>query len=178
MTTSVRSKAYLIAAIAIVGGMLLACGEPNWGPTNPPWKTQPLSLDTKEYFCTKFAGTSTQAVCQDGKEVYAKDLVPIIEQRFPENQTPYSEVAEVLQGYPFSIDESKLPDGTVTSRTYEYLLTEFDGFCIRFSIRDLQSEIVSRVYTVWNDTCGPARGHPGLTRPWFSKPTPERSPAP
>lgn len=175
MPNPARSSKQLVAALAILAGMLFACGEPNWGPTNPPWK-QPLSLDTKEFFCSKFAAVATREVCRTGQEVYAKDLVPIIEQRFPENQISYPEVAEALQGYPFSIDEAKLPDGTVTSRGYEYLLTEFDGFCIGFGISDLQTNIVTRVYSVWSDVCGPARGNRGLTRPWYSKPT--KSPTP
>ena len=176
--TTTRARLYLVVVFAMLAFALLACGEPDWRPANRPWEKQPISRDTKEYFCTKFSLPATHPVCNPEKEVYANDLIPIVEQRFPENQILYSEVSEVLSGYPFSIDESKPPGGPVTSRTYEYLLTEFDGVCMRFSIRDLQTGIVSRVYPVWDEMCGPARGHPGLTRPWYFRPTPVRSPAP
>ncbi len=115
--------------------------------SNPeyPWAAQPLQPQTKEYFCNALGLASDHTICQPNREMFAADLVPALEERFPVNQTPYSEVAEVLKGYPVQADESKLPDGTVTSKRYAYLLTEYDGFCVYFSIRDVQSDIVARI---------------------------------
>lgn len=112
-----------------------------------PWAAQPLQLRTTNYFCNRLGLTSENPVCQSNRDVFAADLVPALEQRFPVNQTPYSEVAKVLQGYPVQTEESKLPDGTITSRTYVYLLTEYDGFCVAFDMHDIQSEIVERIYS-------------------------------
>jgi hypothetical protein len=109
-----------------------------------PWVVQPIRPETKEYFCTKLDLPSTNAVCQVDKEVLTKDLLPVLQEKFPINQTPYSVVAETLKGYPVEVEESTLPDGTVTSRAYAYLLTEFDGFCVDFYV-DIQTNIVKRI---------------------------------
>jgi hypothetical protein len=110
-----------------------------------PWASQPLRQETKDYFCNKLGLASDHPICQSERDVFAADLVPVLEERFPVNQTPYSEVADVLRGYPVRTEESKLPDGTVTSRGYAYLLTEYDGFCVYFSMHDIQTEIVERI---------------------------------
>jgi hypothetical protein len=122
------------------------CGtlRPTSNPEHP-WAAQPLQLRTTNYFCNRLGLTSDNPVCQSNRDVFAADLVPALEQRFPVNQTPYSEVAKVLQGYPVQTEESKLPDGTITSRTYAYLLTEYDGFCVYYTMTDIQNEFVGRI---------------------------------
>jgi len=168
--TSTRARLYLVAVFAMLAFVLLACGEPDWRPANRPWATQPLRLETKEYFCTKFGLPSTHPVCQPERDVFAKDLIPIVEQRFPANTTSYAEVAETLDGYPVGVEESKLPDGTVTGRSYVYLLTEFDGFCTEFVMNDIQAEMVERI--MWGEKykCVPDIDEHAPARPWLMKP--------
>jgi hypothetical protein len=135
----------LMLFLSSFGGL---CGtlRPTSNPEHP-WAAQPLQPETKEYFCRKLGLANDHPICQPNRDVFAADLVPVLEERFPVNQTPYSEVAAVLKGFPAQAEESKLPDGTVTSRVYAYLLTEYDGFCVYFGIRDIQSEIVERIFS-------------------------------
>jgi hypothetical protein len=149
----------------------LACGGYESGaPAYRPWAIQPLRLETKEYFCTKFSLPSTHPVCQPERDVFAKDLIPIVEQRFPVNTTSYSEVAKTLDGYPVAVEGSKSPDGIVSSRTYVYSLTEFDGFCVYFVMNDVQSEMVERVLWSENTKCVPDVDGQPASRPWLLKP--------
>lgn len=120
-----------------------------------PWVVQPIRPETKEYFCAKLGLPPTHPVCQADKDVLTKDLLPVLQQRFPTGQTLYSEVAEVLKGYPVQVEETKSPNGTVVSLRYNYLLTEFDGFCIEIEVRDPQSGIVSRIYSSNPSGSGP-----------------------
>jgi hypothetical protein len=145
----------LLLFLSSFGGL---CGtfRPAYNPKYP-YVTQPLRQETKDYFCNKLGLTSDHPICQSNRDVFAADLVPLLEERFPVNQTPYSEVAEVLRGYPVDAQESKMPDGTVTSRTYAYLLTEYDGFCVYFGIHDVQADMVSRIYTSSVSGSGPTR---------------------
>jgi hypothetical protein len=151
------------------------CGtlQPAANPDHP-WAAQPLQPATKEYFCRQLGLANDHPICQPNRDVFAADLVPVLEERFPVNQTPFSEVAAILKGYPVQAEESKLPDGTVTSKRYAYLLTEYDGFCVYFSIRDVQSDIVARISSTsigsgpTRDTCtsSEVRAQP---RPWQLK---------
>jgi hypothetical protein len=114
--------------------------------------------------------------------VFARDLFEVLQERFPENKTSYSEIAEVLAGYPVGVEESTSPDGTVTSRVYVYLLTEFDGFCVYFGTTDLHSEIIERVYASSlgsgpsPTTCG-SQELRMMPRPFLLEATPESVPA-
>lgn len=49
-----------------------------------------------------------------------------------------------MQGFPVAIEESKSPEGDVTGRSYAYLLTQFEGFCVYFDV-DLKTNIVTRI---------------------------------
>jgi hypothetical protein len=141
-----QHRGLLLLLLALFwSSVALAC---SWLDTNPaqehPWIAQPLQLKTTNYFCNKLGLTSDNPICQPNRDVFAADLVPALEQRFPINQTPYSEVAEVLRDYPVQAEESKLPDGTVTSKRYAYLLTEYDGFCVDFYV-DVNSNMIKRI---------------------------------
>lgn len=135
----------LILVMSSFGGL---CGtlQPTANPEHPR-AAQPLQPETEEYFYRQLGLASDHPVCQPSRDVYAADLVPVLEEHFPVNQTFYSEVAEVLNGYPVEVENTKTPDGTITAKRYVYLLTEFDGFCMYFSTTDLQSERVERIYS-------------------------------
>jgi len=140
-----RKSLWLLILALFWTGFSGLCGtlRPASNPEHP-WAAQPLQLRTTNYFCSRLGLTSENPVCQSNRDVFAADLVPVLEQRFPVNQTPYSEVAKVLQGYPVQSEESTLPDGTITSKRFAYLLTEYDGFCIDFYV-DVSSDMVKRI---------------------------------
>ncbi|CAG1007439.1 hypothetical protein ANAEL_03536 [Anaerolineales bacterium] len=166
---------FLLALILVMSSFGGLCGtlQPAANPEHPR-AAQPLQPETKEYFCRQLGLANDHPVCQPNRDAYVADLVPVLEERFPVNQTPYSEVADLLQDYPVQVEESKLPDVTVTSKRFAYLLTEYDGFCVYFSIRDVQSEIVARISSTsigsgpTRDTCtsSEVRAQP---RPWQLK---------
>lgn len=110
-----------------------------------PWLVEPIQRDTQIYFCEQLNLGPDNAVCSPNHSVRAIQLVQVLQARFLSKETRYSEIAKDLSGYPVEAEESTLPDGTVTSRAYVYLLTEFDGFCVYFYIRDLQTEVVDRI---------------------------------
>jgi hypothetical protein len=109
-----------------------------------PWVGQPITAESKASLCASLALEAKHPLCQPGSAVYAPDLLPVLERKFPLYTTPYTQVAQTLAGYPANVEESKSPDGTVTSKRYVYLLTNFDDFCVYFYV-DLQSEIVDRI---------------------------------
>lgn len=133
--------------VIFITAMGLACA---WLQVDPetarkyPWLVQPLRLETKAYFCERLDLDLEHPVCRPDRNVLALDLLRVLQERFPVNETPYSKVAEVLSGYPVEAEESITPDGTVTSRAYVYLLTEFDGFCVYFDV-DLETGMVTRI---------------------------------
>jgi hypothetical protein len=134
-----------VMAVCIV--LSLSC---SWFQPDPetaqkhPWLVQPVQPETKTFFCEKLDLEADHSVCEPDKNVLASDLLRVLQQQFPEEETLYSEVEQVLEGYPVEAEESKTPDGTVTSRRYVYLLTEFDGFCVYF-YTDLQTGMVTRI---------------------------------
>lgn len=134
-------------AVIFTAVMGLAC---SWLQVDPetaqkhPWLVEPVRPETKAYFCERLDLDSAHPVCQANRNVLALDLLRALQERFPVNETPYSEVEEALSGYPVEVEESKTPDGTVTGRRYVYLLTEFDGFCVYF-YTDLQTGTVTRI---------------------------------
>jgi hypothetical protein len=143
-------RGLLLLAIMIVLLVSTSCSlfQPSSEETQKyPWLTQPIQAKTKVYFCEKLQLSADHPVCRVDNNTFAVDLAHVLEEKFPVNQTFYSEVVEVLNGYPVEVENTKTPDGTVTARRYVYLLTEFDGFCTYFSTTDLQSERVERFYS-------------------------------
>jgi len=137
-----------LAALALVGAVGMACCA--WLQADPdtagkyPWLVQPVRAETKAYFCEKLELSGEHSVCRPESDVLAADLLRALQERFRVGRTPYSEVEAALAGYPVEVSESKTPDGTVTSRRYVYLITEFDGFCVYF-YTDLQTGAVTRI---------------------------------
>ncbi len=165
----------LFVAIMIASVASLSCALFQIDPEDAqryPWLTQPVRAETKAYFCEKLKLPADDSVCRVDRNTFAVDLARVLEEKFPVNQTFYSEVAEVLNGYPVEVENTKTPNGTITSRRYVYLLTEFDGFCVDFYIRDLQTEVVDRIDSSsvgsgpTPTTCGSAKLRE-QSRPWL-----------
>lgn len=138
---------YMSAIVAVGIAVSLSCSGLQPDPETArryPWLVQPLRPETRAYFCEKLDLEPDHPVCNLDRDVLAVDLLYALQQRFPVNETPYAEVEAVLEGYPVEAEESITPGGTITGRTYVYLLTEFDGFCVYFDV-DLQTGIVTRL---------------------------------
>jgi hypothetical protein len=138
----------LIVALVITCVVSLSCSLFQTDPEEArkyPWLTQPVRAETKAYFCEKLKLPADDPVCRVDHNTFSADLAHALEEKFPVNKTFYSEIAEILNGYPVEVENTKTPDGTITSRRYVYLLTEFDGFCVDFYVRDLQTEVVDRI---------------------------------
>jgi hypothetical protein len=110
-----------------------------------PWVGEPINAESKASLCASLALEATHPLCRPDSTVYAPDVLPTLEKKFPLYTTPYTEVAQILAGYPVSAEESNALDGTVTSRRYVYLLTNFDDFCVAFDV-DLRSGMIDRIY--------------------------------
>jgi hypothetical protein len=140
----------LIVTMVITCVVSLSCSLFQTDPEEArkyPWLTQPVRAETKAYFCEKLKLPADDPVCRVDHDTFAADLAHILEEKFPIGQTSYSEIAETLKGYPVEVQESKSTQGTVTSKMYVYLLTEFDGFCVFFGTTDLQREKIERIFS-------------------------------
>lgn len=131
-----------------------------------PWTAEPIDEAHKQRLCQVLALDEKSPFCQPQAVVVTTELVEVVERRFPINKTLYEEVAQTLQGFPVAVEESVSPEGEVTSRSYAYLLTQFEGFCVYFDV-DLKTSIVTHVDNtkapgVFDGgiptRCGPARG--------------------
>ncbi len=152
MSSPARKFLQPMLFLAIIGVCFanLACSLFQPSPEdaqNYPWLVQPVQAETKAYFCEKLSLPSDHSICRVDHNTLGADLARVLEEKFPVNQTFYSEVAETLKGYPVEVENTRTPDGNITSRRYVYLLTEFDGFCMYFSMTDLQSERVEKIYS-------------------------------
>jgi hypothetical protein len=109
-----------------------------------PWVREPVDEEHKARLCAALELGPESPLCQHDTSISAYDVVIAVEQRFPVGKTQYEEVTEALQGFPVVVEESRLPDGQVTSRGYAYLLTQFEGFCVDFYV-DLDTNVVDRI---------------------------------
>jgi len=121
-----------------------------------PWVGQPISEDSKASLCDTLMLEPKHSLCKPDSVVYAPDIVPVLQKKFPPYRTTYTQVVETLAGYPTRVEESVLPDGTVTSKGLAYQLTDFDGFCVSFYV-DLKSGMIDRIgATTIEDTAAPS----------------------
>ncbi len=109
-----------------------------------PWTAEAIDEESKARLCAALELDPNNPFCQPGVQVATEDLMAVLRKRFPENKTSYEEVAKVLQGFPVVVEESINPEGEVTSRTYAYLLTQFEGFCVYFDV-DLVTNTTIRI---------------------------------
>lgn len=109
-----------------------------------PWIVEPVDEEHKAKLRVALNLDTTSSVCQPDQRVMISDLYLILEERFPIDSTPYEAVAQALRDFPVVVEESTLPDGTVTGRTYAYLLTQFEGYCSYFYV-DLEKNTVNRI---------------------------------
>ncbi|MBM4429709.1 MAG: hypothetical protein FJ026_05075 [Chloroflexi bacterium] len=109
-----------------------------------PWVREPVDEEHKARLCVALGLETSHPLCQTGSRVSAGDVVTAVAERFPVNKTRYKEVAQALDGFPVCVEESRLPRGEVTGRSYVYLLTQFEGFCVYFDV-DLETNIVDRI---------------------------------
>ena len=109
-----------------------------------PWTVEAIDEESKARLCAALQLSTRSPFCQPEVRVTVEELMPVLLKRFPENRTAYKEVATALQGFPVAIEESKSPEGDVTGRSYAYLLTQFEGFCVYFDV-DLKTNIVTRI---------------------------------
>ncbi|MBK6433344.1 hypothetical protein [Candidatus Amarolinea dominans] len=133
-----------------------------------PWTVEAINEEHKTKLCQALQLEINDPFCQAGARVTTTELMHAVKQRFPVNRTTYPEVATALQGFPVAVEESKLPTGEVTSRSYAYLLTQFHGFCTYFDI-NLDTQVVERIDNTKApglsdgpipEVCGPAMGQP------------------
>ena len=133
-----------------------------------PWTVEAIDEEYKARLCQALQLKAEDPFCQAGERVTTTELMEAVVQRFPVNRTASADVTIALRDFPMVIEESKLPTGAVTGRTYAYLLTQFRGFCTYFNV-NLDTHIVDRI---WNtkapglsdgpipEVCGPALGQP------------------
>ena len=133
-----------------------------------PWTVEAIDEEHKAGLCQALQLETNAPFCQAGARVTTTELMEAVAQRFPVNQTAAADVTTALRDFPMVLEESKLPTGVVTGRTYAYLLTQFRGFCVYFNV-NLDTQIVDRI---WNtkapglsdgpipEVCGPALGQP------------------
>lgn len=133
-----------------------------------PWTVEAIDEEYKATLCQALQLKAEDPFCQAGERVTTTELMEAVAQRFPVNRTASADVTTALRDFPMVIEESKLPTGAVTGRTYAYLLTQFRGFCTYFNV-NLDTQIVDRI---WNtktpglsdgpipEVCGPAMGQP------------------
>jgi len=129
-----------------------------------PWTVEAIDEEHKAKLCRALQLKAEDPFCQADVRVTTTELMQAVTQRFPVNRTTYPEVAVALQGFPVAVEESKSPAGTVTGRSYAYLLTQFRGFCTYFVV-NLDTQAVERVDNTKTpglsdgpipEVCGPA----------------------
>jgi hypothetical protein len=121
-----------------------------------PWAYYPISEASKAALCGALALAPEERLCQQGTSVYHEDVFRRIEIAFPLGRTTYAEIELKLGDFPHVREESRLPDGTVTSVTYVYQLTEYKGACIYFSMDTKEHRIVERIDR--SQLLGPSEG--------------------
>ena len=136
--------------------------------TRYPWTVGAIDEEHTARLCQALQLKADDGFCQAEARVTTTELMEAVTQRFPVNRTASADVTAALRNFPMVIEESKLPTGTVTGKTYAYLLTQFRGFCTYFNV-NLDTQIIDRI---WNtkapglsdgpipEVCGPALGQP------------------
>jgi len=142
----------LALVLACVGcGQLAASSEQNeeratWEAEKYPWAFYPISEESKASLCQALELPADDEICQEGIEVRHQDVFNKIKEIFPVNETSYDKVAEKLEEFPNSTEESRRPDGTLVSLRHVYRLTEYEGACIYFQIDLDDKNTVTRIY--------------------------------
>lgn len=133
-----------------------------------PWTVEAIDEAHKAKLCQALQLKADDSFCQVGARVTTTELMQVVTQAFPVNRTAFADVTTALRDFPMVVEESKLPTGAVTGRTYTYLLTQFKGFCTDFNL-NLETQTLDRI---WNtkvpglsdgpipEVCGPALGQP------------------
>lgn len=109
-----------------------------------PWGFYPISEQSKAALCQVLALSPQDKLCQLGTSVYHRDVASAVEEAFPPGRTTYTEVEVKLGSFPHERQESRLPDGTLTSLVYAYQLTEYEGACVYF-VLDINTQVIKRI---------------------------------
>lgn len=121
-----------------------------------PWAVYPIKEESKRKICDALQLPQHDIFCQPGNPVDHWDVYEKIVEVFPPGRTAYREVELALGEFPHVTEEARLPDGTLTSLTYVYQLTEYEGACVYFDIDDSLTTI-EKISATKRDILSPQR---------------------
>ena len=129
-----------------------ACSSPEqkqvqatWEAEQYPWAVYPISAESKAALCQALALQAEDDLCREDTEIMFADVVQKIKELFPVGETTYDEVEIKLASFPYSVEESRQPDGTLVGLWYVYRLTEYKGACIYFQIDLNDGKTIDRI---------------------------------
>lgn len=111
-----------------------------------PWHYYPISEESKQALCRALMLPQEHKMCGYGVDVMFREAVLVLQETFPEGNTPYSLVEERLGEFPHIKQQTDDYLGRINSIDYVYQITEYEGACVFFQINLNDLETVEGIY--------------------------------